>query len=119
MKRRLNKMVLDCPFKIGDLVVDKNADYKLSRFCICRVTGIEYIDELSDMWFEGVDESPYWFFETEVVYLKQTGDYMTELGDIICYEGYELVSLQEYLAQEPPTLDDYIQLRNSLTIHPD
>ena len=112
-------MITSCPFKIGDLVVDKNADYKLKRFCICRVVGIEYIDELSDMWFEGVDESPYWFFETEVLYVRQSGDYMTELGDIICYEDHELVSFMDYMNQDPYTLDDYIQLRNDLTIYPD
>ena len=112
-------MLTDCPFKIGDLVVDKNIDFKPKRFCICRVVSIEYVDELSDMWFDGVDESPYWFFETEIVYLKQSREYITEIGDILCYEGHELVSFMDYMKQEPATLDDYIQLRNDLTIYPD
>lgn len=104
----------ECPFKVGDLVVDKLSDYKYNKFYICKIINIEYVDQYSDMWFEEVDKSPFWFFETEAVYVKQDPRYVVELGDIICYEDHEIITLEEYLNQKPITVNDYIQFRNSL-----
>ena len=100
-----------CPFKIGDLVVNKHADFILNHFSINKIVEIEYVDEFSDMWFDDLDEEPYWFFVTEVVYLKQSPNYHLEMGDTLCFEESEIVSLNNYF-NKSYTLDDYIKFKN-------
>ena len=83
-------------FKIGDLVVQRYADFNIRYFIICKINSIEYIDELSEMWMEGYDTEPYYFYECEIVYLKQNEGYCLEVGDVVCYEEDDLVSLNKF-----------------------
>ena len=92
-------------FKIGDLVVQKNADF-LKGLIIGKVSSIEYIDELSDMWIEDYDEEPYYLYDVSVVYVQ--GYNYIDLDDVVCYEEVDLFSISEFLAHHI-TLDEYIQ----------
>jgi hypothetical protein len=103
-------MVKSSKFKIGDLVVQRNADFNESYFMICRVVGIEYVDELSDMWLDGYDEEPYYIYEVEIAYFKDFADSYLEQGDVVCFEEYDIVSLQEYLTTRV-TIQDYIDYK--------
>lgn len=100
-------MVKRSEHKMGDLVVDKLADFNCCYFMICRVIGIEYIDEFSDMWVEDYDTEPYYSYECEIVYLKQVEECYLELGDVVSYEESDIVSLSKFL-NKPLTVQDYI-----------
>ena len=100
-------MVKKADYKIGDLVVQRYADFNFRYFVICKIVGIEYIDELSDMWLEGYDTEPYYFYECEIVYLKQRDEYCLEVGDVVSYEESDLVSLSNFLNKQF-TIQDYV-----------
>jgi hypothetical protein len=100
-------MVKRSEFKIGDLVVQKYADFNTRYFMICKIKSIEYIDEFSEMWIEDYDEEPYYFYECEVVYLRQRADGYLEVGDVVSYEESDLVSLSKFLNKQF-TIQDYV-----------
>lgn len=100
-------MVKRSEFKIGDLVVQKYADFNTRYFMICKIKSIEYVDEFSEMWMEGYDEEPYYFYECEIVFLKQRDEYCLEAGDVVCYEESDLVSLSKFLNKQF-TIQDYV-----------
>jgi hypothetical protein len=101
-------------FEIGDLVVDKLSKYKTDKFYICRITDIEEMEAcefLYDYDNDSIDVesvSPTLLYMTEVVYVKQDNGYRVELEDVIFYEEFEIMTLEEYLAEEPLTIQEYV-----------
>lgn len=103
-------MVKSANFKIGDLVVQRYADFNDSYFMICRVVSIEYVDELSDMWIEDYDEEPYYIYEVEIAYIKDFVNGYLEYGDIVCFEESDIIPLKEYFNTNV-TIQDYIDYK--------
>ena len=109
---------MDYMYKVGDLVVDRTAPYR-SGLKICRVDEIEYVDENHEMYMPDFDDKPYTLLITELVYHVPFKKDMNELNDIICYESWEVMSLEEYLNTDI-TIDDYIDFNyNRKSVYPD
>lgn len=105
-------MVKKSKFKMGDLVVQEYPEFNDIYFMIGRVIGIDYVDELSDLWLEGYDEEPYYMYDVEIVYIKNcTDEYLyLDLGDEICFEENEVIPLSEYFSRNL-TVQDYIDYK--------
>lgn len=101
----------ECKYEIGDLVVEKGADFYHS-VKICKITDIEYVDEYNEMWDEEWDTKPYWFLTTELMYYVRENerDFPREIGDYECFEDWEVEPFKTYLTREV-TVQDYIDYR--------
>jgi hypothetical protein len=104
-------------FEIGDLVVDRLSKYKTDKFYICRITDIEEMETYEFLYDnDSVDAepvSPTLLYMTEVVYVKQDNGYRVELEDVIFYEEFEIMTLEEYLAEEPLTIQEYVSWKQT------
>ena len=96
-------------YKLGDLVVERFAYFKDNFFAIYKIVKVDYVDEDSDMWFDGVDEEPYYAYECEITYVKSKRSTYLEIGDIVYYEETELIPLKKYLDTNF-TVQDYIDV---------
>jgi hypothetical protein len=97
------------PYDIGDLVVYRYAEFNDSFFAIYKVKDVEYVNEDSEMWFDGVDEEPYYAYECEIIYIKSLAPTVLEKGDIVYYEEEDLISMNKYLDTRF-TIQDYINV---------
>lgn len=99
-----------CKFKIGDLIVEKGADY-FGSIKICKVVEVLYMNCSDPLWDPDFDEEPYWLITTEILYMINGSKHRyNEVGDYESFEDWELESLDEYLTREI-TIDDYIDVK--------
>ena len=89
-------------FEIGDLVVERNSKYD-EGFCVCRIIDLDYNEEF-EFDFTGMNT---YLYMTEVICLRGE-TYGLELGDVIFFEESEIITIEDYLNEEPLTIQDYI-----------
>ena len=100
----------ECKFVVGDLVVEKGADY-FNSVKICKVEEIEYMDYSNPMWDPEFDEEPYWLITTEILYMINSSKHRYNVvGDYESFEDWEIELLDEYFARQI-TIDDYIDVK--------
>jgi hypothetical protein len=61
---------------------------------------------------DGYDEEPYYLYETEVVYSKAITEscFDYEVGDFMCFEDNDVISLSDFFLQKEATVEDYIDV---------
>ena len=99
-----------CKYGIDELVVERGADY-FNSIKICKVVEVEYMDYSNPLWDPELDEEPYWFITTEILYMVNNSKHnYNEVGDYESFEEWEVESLDEYLTREI-TIDNYIDVK--------
>ena len=100
-----------CKFKIGDLVVEKGADY-FGSIKICKVVEVLYMNHSDPLWDPEFDEEPYWLLTTEILYMINNSKHKyNEVGDYESFEEWEVESLDEYLKLNADW-DDYMEYKS-------
>lgn len=102
----------ECKFEIGDLVVEKGADY-FNSIKICKVEEIECMNPSNPMWDPDFDTENFWLITTKIVYhvkQKKSNSMLWQVGDYESFEDWELEPLSDYLNRRI-TIDDYIDVK--------